>query len=80
MEYYPIDSEGFRHVKRLDNIYFEKINWEITNYLEEGRLFVISDKEIPDYNRYHERFSLLTSLENEYVEQKIELWEYEPFH
>ena len=29
LEYYPADHEGFKHVKRLDNIYFEKMLFKI---------------------------------------------------
>ncbi len=79
LEYYPADKEGFRHVKRLDNIYFERVNWNIDDYLDEDRLFVVSSGEIPSYNQTHARFKLLNKLANDQVDQQIEFWQYEHF-
>ncbi|MFZ5437864.1 MAG: ArnT family glycosyltransferase [Patescibacteria group bacterium] len=79
IEYYPPDSEGFRHVKRLDNIYFEKIDWEVAHFLYEDRLFVIGSEEIPDYNKTHERFTLLNQLKQDQLDKQIEFWQYERF-
>lgn len=78
VEYYPLDKEGFRHVKRFDTITFEKVNWKIENYQNKKMLFVVSEQEIPDYNRSHEDFSLKVLLQNPDVERKIELWQYLP--
>ena len=79
LEYYPADDEGFRHVKRLDNIYFEKIDWKIENYMYKNSLFVVSSNEIPDFNRFHDHFSLLTKLTNDQVDRDVEFWNFESF-
>lgn len=79
LEYYPADREGFRHVKRLDNIYFEEATWEIDDYLTEDRLFVVSSGEIPSYNQTHARFKLLNKLVDDQVDQQIEFWQYKHF-
>lgn len=77
IEYYPIDEEGFRHVQRLDNIYFQHIDWSNQELIaNKNVLFITEEYQIPDYNRFNEHYRLLTTLHHPGVAKGIEIWEY----
>jgi 4-amino-4-deoxy-L-arabinose transferase-like glycosyltransferase len=76
IEYYPVDAEGFRHVRRLDNIYFQTIDWNDDQlYAGKKVLFIIEEGKIPDYNRSQEGTKLLMKLKNDWVPKGVDLWE-----
>lgn len=77
IEFYPVDGEGFHHVRRLDNIYFQPIAWGQTD-LFEGKdvLVVIEEQQIPDFNRQQENAKLLTTLKHDWVPKGYEIWEF----
>lgn len=76
IEYYPVDVEGFHHVKRLDNIYFQTIDWR-NDALYAGKkiLFVVEEQQIPDYNR--SQATLLMTVKNDRVPRGVDIWEYQ---
>lgn len=78
IEYYPVDVEGFHHVKRLDNIYFQTIDWQ-NEALYAGKkvLFVIEEQQIPDYNRSQETTKLLMTVKHDLVPKGVDIWEYQ---
>jgi hypothetical protein len=77
VDYYPVDPEGFRHVRRLDKLYFQQINWnDLQLYEGKNVLFVVEEQQIPDFNRFNENYTLLTTLRHDWVPRGIEIWEY----
>lgn len=77
VEYYPPDAEGFRHVRRFDNIYFEKIDWDGKKFLDQNALYLIEERKVPDFNRTQEGMKLLEWYQHPYVDKGVELWRYQ---
>lgn len=48
LEYYPATDEGFVHVKRLRNIYFQETDWEQVKKSSQSAVFALEKKEIPE--------------------------------
>ncbi|OGJ37795.1 MAG: hypothetical protein A2383_01765 [Candidatus Pacebacteria bacterium RIFOXYB1_FULL_39_46] len=78
IEYYPHDVEGFSHVSKLDNIYFQSIDWSNNQlYNNKNILFVVEEAQIPDFNRNHPDYRLLTTLKHQSAPTGVEVWEYQ---
>ncbi|MFH2118329.1 MAG: hypothetical protein ABII10_01185 [Candidatus Paceibacterota bacterium] len=78
IDFYPADKEGFRHVQRLDNIYFQHIDWNDQQLIKDKNvLFVIEEHQIPDFNRSQEGYRLVTTLSHPLVTNGFEIWEYQ---
>lgn len=77
LEYYPVDKEGFRHVRRLDTLYFQDVPWhERKAYEGKNVLFVVEEHQIPAFNQSLPQMTLLTTLKQEWAEKGIEVWEF----
>jgi len=78
IEYYPVDAEGFHHVKRLDNIYFQTINWDDHPlYADKKILFIVEENKMPDYNRSRPTTKLLMTLKNDWAPKGVDICEYQ---
>ncbi|KKU18574.1 MAG: hypothetical protein UY13_C0002G0283 [Candidatus Pacebacteria bacterium GW2011_GWB1_47_8] len=78
IEYYPADFEGFRHVRRLDNIYFQTINWDDQLlYADQKVLFVVEENKMPEHLSSRSTTKLLMTLKHEWVPKGVEVWEYQ---
>ena len=50
LEYYPTDSGGFKHAQRLENIYFEPIDWQNFISSAEPQLVFTEENEFKKQN------------------------------
>ncbi len=73
---YDPDPEGFIHVKQVDNLYFESVNWD--NLLERAQtsevILVFKPKEIPDDKRIDPHMQLIETISNQQGETVYEVW------
>ena len=60
--YYPVDGEGFHHVARLGNIYFQNIDWNELETRERTSLVVVTPKELPEDKVGKEGYSVIDSI------------------
>lgn len=64
IEYFPLGSDGFKHVKRLGKIYFSDVDWNEDN--NKNTLYVIKQKEVPgdklESKNYQLEYSLTSPL------------------
>lgn len=71
---YPTDAEGFRHMARIDNIYFSAFDWD--NLLKNHNSIIVADpREIPDDKRQGLELALLDTLHDPLTgEVWYEIW------
>jgi len=67
IEFYPTDNEGFKHVRRFENIYFEGPDWNTREKANEKALYVMKRKEISIDKLESDAYSLEYSLTNPYA-------------
>lgn len=68
LEFFPTGSDGFRHVKRLDNIDFSPVDWdELSN---PNTLYVIKQQEVPGDKLGSGNYQLEYSLTNEWAKDE----------
>lgn len=72
IERYPADKEGFRHVRRVDNIYFIQIIWDEVYELAANQklILLLQPNEVSDEQR--EQFTPLETIRDRYGET---VWE-----
>lgn len=79
IERYPKDQENFQHVKRIDNISFETIQWE--NLAARSQLqpltLIFLPKETPGEWRKRSGMHLLESITDDKGEVVYEIWKME---
>ncbi len=70
IEYFPVGSDGFKHVKKLGKIVFSDVDWNEND--NKNALYVMKQKEIPgdklESNHYQLEYSLTNPLaKNEWL-------------
>ena len=76
-ENYPADVEGFVHVKRIENIYFETLNWDdVENRAVNGVItLILKPGEMPDSNLQKPEYHRLEVITNEEGTTEYEVWQ-----
>ncbi len=77
VERYPADEEGFLHVKRIGNVYFEHIDWDqvIAWAHKQPLILVLQPKELPVDKPKDNHFRLLETVRNEKNQVIYEVWQ-----
>lgn len=80
IERYPTDREGFMHVRRINNVYFETAQWpDLQQRAKSGRLILIfRPTEVPDDIRQSGLLRLQETLTDHYGSTAYEVWELAP--
>lgn len=76
IERYPTDSGGFQHVRRIDNVYFETVDWnDLRSRAHSQELILIfKSKEIPGDLRTADYMHLLEVIKDTRGTVQYEVW------
>lgn len=71
---HPTTDEGFKHVKQIDNVYFETINWD--NLENKPYTLILKPIEISMEQRMSPQFSLIEVVTDTKNQTVYEVWKY----
>lgn len=76
-ENYPVDAEGFVHVKRIDNIFFETLSWDdVDNRAQNGVItLILKPGEMPASNIETDRYQHQEDIKNDEGKTEYEVWQ-----
>jgi hypothetical protein len=81
IQHYGADEEGFTHVKQIDNLFFETINWD--DLFERAKssplILVFKPQEIPDDKRSDQHMQLLEVITDRKSQTLYEVWSLKNF-
>ncbi len=72
--HHPTTDEGFKHVKQLNNIYFETINWNDLD--KKSYILILKPTEISIDQRISSQFSLIEVITDAKNQTIYEVWKY----
>jgi hypothetical protein len=77
IEHYPVDAEGFDHVKRIDNIFFEQLEWDdVRQRAKSGMItLVLKPEEVPNEIKNDDQFVWRESTQDEQGNVTYEVWQ-----
>jgi hypothetical protein len=76
-ENYPADVEGFVHVKRIENIFFETLNWDdVESRATSGLMtLILKPGEMPDSNLEKPQYHRIETIRNQEGTTEYEVWQ-----
>ncbi len=76
IEHYPSTDEGFIHVKRIDNVYFETVKWDdlYAWAKQQPIILVFKPEEIPTEQRLQPQMHFIENLAGSHGEVDYEVW------
>ena len=77
LEYYPTGEDGFQHASRLENIYFQNINWPDMETPKEPILYLLRPQELPGDKKEKPQYRILGAITDSIDNLKYEWWEYD---
>lgn len=79
VERYPTDSEGFMHVKRIDNIYFQNINWDALSIWADSKVLylVLSPRDFPDDKHKNQHIFHLEDIADSKGQVVYQVWKWD---
>lgn len=72
--HHPTTDEGFKHVKQLNNIYFETINWNDLD--KKSYILILKPTEISIDQRMSPQFSLIETITDAKNQTIYEVWKF----
>lgn len=79
IEYYSQDDEGFQHVKRYKNIYFQTAEWKQLEGHVDSILYVLRPDEIPGDKLERREYRILKEIQHPESDTKYLLLHYDRF-
>lgn len=76
IERYPADAEGFMHVKRVGNVYFETIQWgDLAQRSEVADLYLVfKPTEVPREKREDGTMQMIEEVSDSYGNLQYQVW------
>ncbi|HZZ99048.1 MAG TPA: hypothetical protein VFG51_03880 [Candidatus Saccharimonadia bacterium] len=77
---YPPSDEGFLHVKQIDNLYFEKINWDdlYARAKQKPVIVIVRPEEMPGDQRASIHANFLEEIKNHNGQVLYQIWMLDP--
>ncbi len=77
--HYPVTDEGFIHVQKFNNVYFETINWSVLAQKAQTQsyILVLKPNEISTEQRTNPNFKFLEAINDKTSQTIYEVWHYQ---